>query len=84
VLDVAFESLSLMKPGKFDLLFAETGITGCPLSSKVIPKLKPMLVRISLISFRDLRPKFLVFSISDSVFCTNSPMVLMLAFFRQL
>ena len=43
-----------------------------------------MPARISLISFRDLRPKFLVFSISASVFWTSSPMVRMLAFFRQL
>ena len=43
-----------------------------------------MLPRISLISFSDLRPKFLVLSISGSVFCTSSLMVRMLAFLRQL
>ena len=43
-----------------------------------------MPARISLISFSDLRPKFFVFSISASVFCTSSRMVLMFAFFRQL
>ena len=43
-----------------------------------------MLVRISLISLSDLRPKFFVFSISPSVFCTSSRMVRMFAFFRQL
>ena len=43
-----------------------------------------MPARISLISLSDFRPKFLVLSISASVFCTSSPMVLMLAFLRQL
>ena len=43
-----------------------------------------MLCRISLISFNDLRPKFFVFSISPSVFCTSSRIVRMFAFFRQL
>ncbi len=43
-----------------------------------------MSARISLISFSDFRPKFLVLSISASVFCTSSPMVRMLAFLRQL
>ena len=37
-----------------------------------------------MISLSDLRPKFFVFSISGSVFCTSSRMVRMLAFFRQL
>ena len=40
--------------------------------------------RISLISLRDFFPKFLVFNISASVFCTKSAIVLILAFFRQL
>ncbi len=43
-----------------------------------------MPVRISLISFRDFLPKFFVFSISPSVFCTSSRIVRMFAFFRQL
>ena len=43
-----------------------------------------MLCRISLISFNDFRPKFLVLSISASVFCTSSRIVRMFAFFRQL
>ena len=43
-----------------------------------------MPARISLISFSDLRPKFLVLSISASVFVTSSRSVRMLAFFRQL
>ena len=43
-----------------------------------------MLCRISLISLSDLRPKFLVLSISASVFCTSSRIVRMFAFFRQL
>src|SRR5882672_8423677 len=49
--------------------------TAFPCSSIFIPRLKPIDDRISLISFSDLRPKFLVFSISASVFCTSSPMV---------
>src|SRR5215470_7490017 len=52
--------------------------------SRFIPRLSPMLVRISLISLRDFRPKFLVLSISGSFFWTSSPMVLILAFFKQL
>src|SRR5207244_9299346 len=61
----------------------------CPYSalagwSMRIPRLRPMLCRISLISFSDLRPKFFVFNISPSVFCTSSRMVRMFAFFRQL
>ena len=43
-----------------------------------------MLTRMSLISFSDLRPKFLVLSISTSVFCTSSLIVRMSAFLRQL
>src|ERR1044071_7527963 len=58
--------------------------TALPCSSIFMPRLKPMEVRISLISFNDLRPKFLVFNISASVFCTSSPMVWIFAFFRQL
>eukprot|EP01022_Parablepharisma_sp_SALTPOND_P013736 TRINITY_DN18452_c0_g1_i1.p1 TRINITY_DN18452_c0_g1~~TRINITY_DN18452_c0_g1_i1.p1 ORF type:complete len:655 (-),score=144.50 TRINITY_DN18452_c0_g1_i1:937-2901(-) len=53
-------------------------------SSRLMPRDSPISVSISLISFKDLRPKFLVLSISDSLFCTNSPMYLMSAFFRQL
>src|SRR5262249_26023716 len=60
------------------------GTTGRPCSSTFIPSCRPMLCRISLISLRDLRPKFLVLSISASVFVTNSPIVRILAFFRQL
>ena len=52
--------------------------------SSFMPRPRPISARISLISFKDFRPKFLVFSISASVFCTRSPMVLMLAFCRQL
>src|SRR5262250_3044344 len=55
-----------------------------PCSSNFIPRLKPILVRISLISLSDLRPKFFVFSISFSLFCTNSRMVWIFAFLRQL
>src|ERR1051326_5294340 len=51
--------------------------------SSLRPKDSPMSASISLISFSDLRPKFLVFSISASVFCTSSPMYLMSAFCRQ-
>jgi hypothetical protein len=36
-------------------------------------KLNPISGRISLISFKDFLPKFLVLSISASVFCTRSP-----------
>ena len=42
------------------------------------------LVQDLLISFSDLRPKFLVLSISCSERCTSSPMNLMSAFCRQL
>src|SRR5690606_22553621 len=52
--------------------------------SNFIPKLRPIVAKISLISFSDLRPKFLVFSMSCSVFCTSSPISVMLAFCRQL
>ena len=43
-----------------------------------------MVCRISLISFSDLRPKFLVLSISPSLFCTSSRIVRIFAFLRQL
>src|SRR5690606_14241377 len=43
--------------------------------SSLMPRLRPMVARISFISFRDLRPKFFVFSISPSVFCTSSRIV---------
>src|SRR5207237_7849710 len=49
-----------------------------------MPRLRPIVCRISLISFRLLRPKFFVFSISASVFCTSSRIVRMFAFLRQL
>src|ERR1017187_6387331 len=49
--------------------------TALPCSSIFIPRLSPIEERISLISLSDLRPKFFVFSISASVFWTNSPMV---------
>ena len=55
-----------------------------PCSSNFMPRPRPISCRISLISFSDLRPKFLVLSISFSVFCTSSRMVWILAFFRQL
>ena len=42
-----------------------------------------MFARISLISFRLLRPKFFVLSMSCSVRCTSSPMSVMFAFWRQ-
>src|ERR1043165_8928290 len=51
--------------------------------SSFIPSCRPISARSSLISLSDLRPKFLVLSISDSVFWTSSPMYLMLAFCRQ-
>src|SRR2546430_17556754 len=50
-----------------------------PGSSNFMPREKPTLTRISLISLRDLRPKFLVLSISFSLFCTRSRMVRLLA-----
>src|SRR6478735_3224512 len=43
------------------------GITRRPWASIFIPNPRPRLPRISLISFNDLRPKFLVRSISASV-----------------
>ena len=49
-----------------------------------MPRLRPIVCRISLISFRLFLPKFFVFSISPSVFCTSSRMVRILAFLRQL
>src|SRR5216684_8546442 len=58
--------------------------TALPMSSIFMPSERPIEASISLISLSDLRPKFLVLSISASVFCTSSPMVWMLAFFRQL
>src|SRR5437879_5581844 len=58
--------------------------TALPCSSIFMPRLSPIEERISLISFSDLRPKFFVFSISASVFCTSSPMVWIFAFFKQL
>src|SRR5579871_1597999 len=51
------------------------GATSRPCASNFMPKLRPRLARISLISLSDLRPKFLVRSISASVRCTRSPMV---------
>src|SRR5688572_5776069 len=62
----------------------EAPATGRPCSSSRIPRASPIPPRISLISFRDFRPKFLVFSISASVLMTSSPIVRILAFFRQL
>src|ERR1039457_4086242 len=47
--------------------------TAFPCSSIFMPRLRPIELRISLISFSDFRPKFFVFSISASVFCTSSP-----------
>src|SRR5882762_2581560 len=55
-----------------------------PCSSNFMPRLRPIFTSISLISLSDFRPKFLVFSISFSLFCTSSRMVWMLAFFKQL
>src|SRR5215467_8246383 len=55
-----------------------------PCSSNFMPSERPILVRISLISLRDLRPKFLVLSISFSLFCTSSRIVWIFAFLRQL
>ena len=49
-----------------------------------MPRLRPIVCRISLISFRLFRPKFFVLSISASVFCTSSRIVRMFAFLRQL
>src|SRR5258706_12523192 len=49
-----------------------------------MPRPSPIVVRISLISFRLLRPKFFVLSISASVFCTSSRIVRPFAFLRQL
>src|SRR5258706_7261256 len=46
-----------------------------PCSSNFMPSARPILVSISLISLSDLRPKFFVFSISFSLFCTSSRMV---------
>ena len=46
-------------------------------------QLQPQLTEQLLISFSDLRPKFLVLSISCSLFCTSSPMYFRLAFCRQ-
>ena len=43
-------------------------MTRRPCASIFMPKPRPRLPRISLISFSDLRPKFLVRSISASVF----------------
>lgn len=41
--------------------------------STFMPRLSPISDKISLISFKDLRPKFLVFNISASLFATSSP-----------
>src|SRR5690348_14468553 len=49
-----------------------------------MPRLSPIVCRISLISLRLFLPKFFVFSISASVLFTSSRMVRMFAFFRQL
>src|ERR1035437_10255874 len=48
--------------------------------SSRIPSDSPMSARTSLISLRDLRPKFLILSMSCSVRCTSSPIYLMSAF----
>src|SRR2546421_4969287 len=57
---------------------------GLPCASNSMPKSNPMPLRMSLISFNDFLPKFLVASISRSERCTRSRMVLIPAFFRQL
>src|SRR5271154_5168847 len=44
------------------------GATRRPCASGFMPSARPMVPRISLISLRDFRPKFLVRSISDSDF----------------
>src|SRR5215467_7166465 len=49
-----------------------------------MPSESPISPRMVVISFSDFLPKFLVLSSSDSIFCTRSPMVPMLAIFRQL
>src|SRR6478736_5314499 len=51
--------------------------------SNFMPRPRPIVERISLISFNDFRPKFLVLRMSCSVFCTSSPIRVMLAFCRQ-
>src|SRR5262249_55004349 len=60
------------------------GMIGRPCSSSFMPRERPIPERISLISLSDLRPKFLVLSISASVLVTSSPIVRIFAFFRQL
>src|ERR1700721_2136679 len=55
-----------------------------PCSSNFMPRLKPILVSISLISLSDFLPKFFVFRISFSLFCTSSRIDWIFAFFRQL
>src|SRR5678815_3763533 len=47
------------------------------IASSLTPRLNPMSVRISLISFNDFLPKFFVFSISASDFCTRSAICLL-------
>src|SRR5262249_51643598 len=54
--------------------YALPRIVGGTQPSSFMPRLSPISARISLISLSDLRPKFLVLSISASVFCTSSPM----------
>src|SRR5215813_4417117 len=75
-------------PVNHDQSFGSLGTTAAPgfcgQLSSFIPRESPISARISLISFRDFRPKFLVFSISASVRWTRSPMVLMFACCRQL
>src|SRR6266851_2380627 len=46
-----------------------------PCSSNFMPSARPIFTSISLISLSDLRPKFLVFSISFSLFWTSSRVV---------
>src|SRR5260370_409419 len=49
-----------------------------------MPKDSAICPRMVLISLRDLLPKFLVLSRSDSVFCTRSAMIRIFAVLRQL
>src|SRR5512143_1478540 len=52
--------------------------------SSFIPRERPISANTSLISFRDFRPKFLVFSISASDLLTSCQVLCVSAFFRPL
>ena len=74
LLPVSIAALTKLRHRRRWHLAGEVRVRHCPARQSSCSE-RPMVARISLISFSDLRPKFLVLSISASVFWTSSPML---------